>query len=84
MADAVTCANIKPTISFHGLRYTWVSHAVMNGIPLMVVARNMGHADTRMVEKHYGHLALSYVAEAVRAGAHKFGFKPDKKIARLA
>ena len=28
----------------------------------MVVARNLGHADTRMVEKHYGHLTPSYVA----------------------
>jgi hypothetical protein len=31
----------------------------MNGVPLMVVAKNLGHADTRMVEKHYGHLAPS-------------------------
>ena len=36
------------------------------GMPLPVVAKNLGHADTRMVEKHYGHLAPSYVAEAVR------------------
>ncbi len=41
----------------------------------MVVARNLGHADTRMVEKHYGHLAPSYVAEAVRKSAPKFGLK---------
>jgi hypothetical protein len=34
---------------------------------LMVVARNLGHADTRMVEKHYGHLATSYVREAISA-----------------
>jgi hypothetical protein len=56
----------------------------MNGVPLMVVARNLGHADTRMVEKHYGHLAPSFVAEVIRAGAPKFGFKPDRKIAVLA
>jgi hypothetical protein len=40
---------------------------VMDGVPLLVVARNLGHADTRMVEKHYGHLATSYVREAIRA-----------------
>jgi integrase len=84
MADAVMRAKIKPAISFHGLRHTWASHAVMNGMPLMVVARNLGHVDTRMVEKHYGHLAPSYIADAVRAGAPKFGFKPDKKIASLS
>jgi hypothetical protein len=44
----------------------------MNGVPLMVVAKNLGHADTRMVEKHYGHLAPSYVADAIRAGAPRF------------
>jgi hypothetical protein len=38
----------------------------------MVVAKNLGHADTRMVEKHYGHLAPSYIAEAIRAGAPRF------------
>jgi len=39
----------------------------------MVVARNLGHADTRMVERHYGHLAPSYVADAVRMSAPRFG-----------
>ena len=57
--------------------------AVMAGVPLLVVARNLGHADTRMVEKHYGHLAPSYVADAIRAGAPRFGFKPDKRIVEL-
>ena len=47
-------------------------------MPLMVVARNMGHTDTRMVEKHYGHLAPDYVADAIRAGAPKFGIKREK------
>jgi hypothetical protein len=42
-----------------------------------------GHSDTRMVEKHYGHLAPSYIAEAIRAGAPRFGVKPDPKLVRL-
>jgi integrase len=66
-------ASITPPINFHGLRHTWASHAVMNGVPLLVVAKNLGHSDTRMVEKHYGHLAPSYVADAIRAGAPRFG-----------
>ena len=83
---ANTCerANIKPAINFHVLRHTWPSLAVMSGVPLLVVAKNLGHADTRMVEKHYGHLAPSYIADAIRAGAPRFGFKPDRKIAPLA
>jgi integrase len=66
-------AKITPPINFHGLRHTWASHAVMNGVPMLVVAKNLGHADTRMVEKHYGHLAPSFVADAIRAGAPRFG-----------
>lgn len=73
MREACEGAQIVPPMGFHGLRHTWASHAVMNGVPLMVVAKNMGHSDTRMVEKHYGHLAPSYVADAIRAGAPRFG-----------
>jgi integrase len=74
-AAASERAKISPRVNFNVLRHTWASHAVMNGMPLMVVAKNMGHADTRMVEKHYGHLAPSYVKEAVRKSAPKFGIK---------
>ena len=42
-------------------------------MPLMVAAQVLGHSDTRMVEKHYGHLAQSYVREAVRATALHLG-----------
>jgi integrase len=80
MAEAVERAKIKPAISFHGLRHTWASLAVMGGMPLMVVAKNLGHTDTRMVEKHYGHLAPSYVADTVRKHAPDFGFRPTRKV----
>jgi integrase len=72
-------ARIDPPVSFHVLRHTYASHAVMNGAPLMVVAKNLGHTDTRMVEKYYGHLAPSFVADAIRAAAPRFGpFEPSK------
>ncbi len=77
MAAAVAAARIEPRISFHGLRHTWASLAVMNGVPLLVVARNLGHASTKMVERFYGHLAPSYVADAIRAGAPRFENEPD-------
>jgi len=72
------CANAKiaPRISFHGLRHTYASLAIMNGVPLMVVARNLGHADTRMVERHYGHLADDFIASEIRRGAPRFGVEP--------
>jgi intergrase/recombinase len=45
----------------------------MSGVPLNVVAHNLGHADTRMTEKHYAHLAPSYVAETIRKFAPEYG-----------
>jgi integrase len=83
MAEAARRAGIKPVISFHGLRHTWASLAVMSGMPLMVVARNLGHADTRMVERHYGHLAPSFITDAIRKHAPRFGFRQDRKITPL-
>jgi integrase len=83
MAAANERAKLKPPITFHGLRHTWASLAVMNGVPPMVVAKNLGHRDTRMVEKHYGHLAPSYIADIIRAGAPRFGFTPDKTVVGL-
>jgi len=73
IAEACKHAGIDPPLNFHALRHTWASLSVMGGMPVMVVARNLGHADTRMVERHYGHLAPSYVAESVRKHAPRFG-----------
>jgi hypothetical protein len=36
-----------------------------------------------MVEKHYGHLAPSYVADAIRAAVPRFGLTRSN-VARLA
>jgi integrase len=81
--EACELAEIKPTISFHILRHTWASHAVMNGVPLLVVAKNLGHVDTRMVEKHYGHLAPSFIADAIRAGAPRYRIRDHKRLMPL-
>jgi integrase len=53
--------------AFHILRHTHASILAMRDVPLGVVAEQLGHADTRMTEKHYAHLAPSYVAETIRA-----------------
>jgi integrase len=80
LCEACRRAGISPAINFHALRHTYASLAVMGGAPLHVVGKNLGHADTRMVEKHYGHMADSYVADAIRAAAPRFGFKPDQRL----
>ena len=75
MRAACRRAQIVPAVSFHALRHTWASLSIMAGMPLLVVARNLGHSDTRMVERHYGHLAANYITEAIRAAAPRYGLK---------
>ena len=83
MGDASIAAKLDPPASFHTIRHTYASLAIMAGCPLMVVAKNLGHADTRMVEKHYGHLSAGFVADAIRAAVPNFGIKPDAKVVAI-
>jgi integrase len=80
MAEACRGARIEPAAGFHILRHTAASHLVMSGVPLNVVAHNLGHADTRMTERHYSHLAPSYIAETIRKFAPTFGTAEDSNV----
>jgi integrase len=81
--EACEHARITPAVGFHTLRHTWASLAVMARVPLLVVAKNLGHKDTRMVEHHYGHLAPSFITEAIRAGAPVYGIEASKGVVPL-
>ncbi len=83
MREACDVARIKQT-GFHTLRHTYASLLTMAGAPLNVVAQNLGHADTRMCEKHYAHLAPSYVAETIRKFAPTFGTVEKSNVAPIA
>ncbi len=72
-AEACRAAEIGEAVTFHGLRHTYASLSIMSGMSLKVLADNLGHADTRMVEKHYGHLADQYRIQMVRETAPKYG-----------
>ena len=65
--EASAQAQIRPAVNFHILRHSHGSHLAMNGVPMGVIAAQLGHADTRMTEKHYAHLAPSYIAQTIRA-----------------
>jgi integrase len=80
---ACAAALIDPAVNFHGLRHTYASRLAMRGVPLAVIAAQLGHADTRMVEKHYGHLAPSYIADTVRAAFGSLGIVSPSNVARI-
>lgn len=83
MAAACKAAGIEPAIGMHTLRHTYASSLVQAGVSLAIVAEALGHADTRMVSKHYGHLAPSHVADAIRAHLPALGIEIDNKVSRL-
>ena len=49
------------------LRRSFGSHALNEGVTLSVVSKQLGHADTRITQNVYAHLADSTVAEALDA-----------------
>jgi integrase len=84
LSAACAAARIDPPVNFHSLRHTYASRLAMRGAPLAVIAKQLGHADTRMVEKHYGHLAPSYVADTVRAAFGSLGFLEPSNVVPIA
>jgi integrase len=80
MLEACNRASIEPAVSFHVLRHTHGSTLAMRGVPLAVIAEQLGHADTRMTEKHYAHLAPSYVADTIRAHFPVLGIAGDTTV----
>ena len=75
--EACAAASIVPTVTFHGIRHTFASLLVTAGVPLAFVAEALGHSDTRMVSKHYAHLAPNVVHDAIRSNLPNFGVKTN-------
>jgi hypothetical protein len=84
IAQACHHTKIEPPVSFHALRHTWASNAVMNGGRCSLWRRTWVTSTRAWSKSTKGHLAPSYIADTMRAGASKCGFKPNPKIATLA
>jgi integrase len=53
-----------PKITLHGLRRTWATLALLDGIPSKVVAEVLGHSSTRVTEDLYQHVTPGMKADA--------------------
>jgi len=82
MREACKAAKLE-ALTFHELRHSYASMLVNAGCPLAYVAAHLGHSDTRMVEKHYGHLAPNAMADSIRALMPKLGLTDAPKVAPL-
>lgn len=83
LAEACERASIAPAVGFHVLRHTHASTLAMRGVPMGVIAAQLGHRDTRITEKHYAHLAPSYVADTIRAHFPVLGITGDTNVATI-
>jgi integrase len=72
-----------PVMTFHELRHTYASTLLNAGVPLVFVAQQLGHANTRQVEKHYGHLCKTAKAESVRKLTPSLGIHTPHNLAAL-
>ena len=77
-------AKLEPPATFHVLRHTYASALAMRGVPMGVIAAQLGHADTRMTERHYAHLAPNYVADTVRAALPTLGIVEESNVVSWA
>lgn len=75
----LACTNGKVAkLTFHELRHTYASELIKQGVQLSYVAAQLGHADTRMVEKYYGHLCPSDMAKVLREKAPDWGMEDEQ------
>ena len=63
-------------VRLHTLRHTVASHAVMNGVPVPVVSRLLGHSNAQMTLR-YAHLA----EKDIEAAAERIGAKMARTMA---
>jgi integrase len=78
LRQACEKAGIAPAIGFHILRHTYASLYLMSpGADLPGLAKQLGHADTRMTLRHYAHLAESWRAQQAQRHAPRLGLSRE-------
>jgi site-specific recombinase XerD len=65
--------------TMHILRHTYASHAIMDGMPIEVLSKQLGHKDLRITMKHYTHLCKTFKQRLVMKHASSFGFAEAAK-----
>ena len=82
MQNACAAASIAPAIGFHILRHTHASRLTQAGVPLGVVAAQLGNSEA-ICAKHYAHLSRGYIADSIRAAFGPLGIVPLSNVVAL-
>jgi integrase/recombinase XerD len=70
---AVRTAGLSNDVVFHSLRHTYASLLLQKGATLTVLARQLGHADTKTVYQIYGHLTANTTLDELDRFFEGFG-----------
>jgi integrase len=54
-------------LGFHQLRHSFSTRLLTRGVPMKIVAQQLGHTSVRMLEKHYGHLVDEHLQQVISA-----------------
>jgi integrase len=84
LAAACKAAGIEST-GFHDLRRTFGARLALQGVPMAVIAKALGHSDERVTQRHYAHLAKNYVADTIRTASAGLGIVAHEgKVLKIA
>ena len=72
---------LDPDLDFYSLRHNFCSVLVAQGVPLFAVAKMVGHKDSEMISKHYGHLCPQQAETAVNLLSSQVGSAMEVKSA---
>jgi integrase len=79
MRAACIGGSISPAIGFHILRHTYASRLAMAGVPLGVIASQLGNSEA-ICARHYAHLSPGYVSDSIRAASTPLGIVPASNV----
>ena len=63
-ADAKGDPPVLPTIRLHDLRHTWATLALEAGVPMVVVSKQLGHANAAITADVYTHVKPHVLEDA--------------------
>lgn len=78
LLDASKIAKIDPPVNFHAIRHSYASAMKRAGVDDTIIAAALGHASTRMVQEHYGHLEQSHIDDQIARHAPRLQVRIPK------
>ena len=66
LKSAAQKAGITKRVHAHGLRHTLASELAFEGVPLVVIRQQLGHADLQMTQRYIDHLAPVALIRAIQ------------------